>query len=549
VQQHIGNVFQTTLPDPHPSVRAVFPSNAVYPLLNFSILNEGNTPIQITSIKVIKAAAVLDNHTGVEHLIGTRHKLDWSLQAAQTGIWSEVFGEDLVAALNPGESEAFQLRLECQNAVCIVDIAIEYVTAGELGQGVLVPDQIIAVHAPVESVHGDRGNGCITCISRELAFENLLNEGQLELWRSRVYGDCTAHHVAFARAAGFLCLGSLEQRWDLLCAKYDGSSIFGVMVTSLAELGATIPLPMGLSEFARNWVARRGNLGLVPIWDAEVLPSVLLHAIERQVNSPEPRVPAGERHLDEVSQYLRILDNSLEMWTPSSDDADNDFFSQIMRMTAVMQGQRTALNAVIGKVGLAATEILVALCCVETIAVHSFHELLIDTLRERAGHFDGIVRTLIDAEKFSLSDDEKFAEFWLRGWYQIRGTDAFGLWKWQPSCPRLAAAFTAYSTDSDAMQMELAAHPDPYVRQAAARNRRATHAALARLAHDSEVGVRFFVATNAATESDTLQRLANDSESIVRRWVAVHPNTDDHTLRELAGDHSPKVRAMLERRD
>lgn len=126
-------------------IQVIFEKYPRYPLLNFSVINSGEQPVQITSIRVIKAVSMKDEHALERHLLGPRTKLEFSLQNSPEGTWVQAFGSAVVSNLNPGEAEAFQLVLDCENTVNLLDLEVEFLSSGEEQAEVYISPNIIVI--------------------------------------------------------------------------------------------------------------------------------------------------------------------------------------------------------------------------------------------------------------------------------------------------------------------------------------------------------------------------------------------------------------------
>jgi hypothetical protein len=62
-----------------------------YPKLEFSIVNGQPVPIQITAIRVVKAASIKAEYDAVRFLTGSRIELKFNVRAAEHGEWVSAF--------------------------------------------------------------------------------------------------------------------------------------------------------------------------------------------------------------------------------------------------------------------------------------------------------------------------------------------------------------------------------------------------------------------------------------------------------------------------
>lgn len=92
---------------------------------------------------------------------------------------------------------------------------------------------------------------------------------------------------------------------------------------------------------------------------------------------------------------------------------------------------------------------------------------------------------------------------------------------------------------------DLAASPDPKIRESVASSRHAPADVLASLSRDRDVGVRAWVARNPVVPLDILSLLVDDESETVRGWLAVNPQSPSETFERLASDSSDTVRGLV----
>jgi hypothetical protein len=257
-------------------VQIVFEDAPEYPVLNLSIVNLTQNPVQITAIRVIKAASVKDHHDRIDYFTGPRLRLDFSLKGSRTGQWVRAFGEQQVSHLGGLEAEAFQLSLECENTLSIVDLDIEYVSAA--GSGCAFSESVALVHAPF----ADRSaGGLITVVERSTALDALLNHTNDAIYSREPYKECAALGPVLLRSAACFCRDQPSLGWRRLKKSFDGDKLFGIVVTSFAELGARVRLSGEVKQELELWAHQPEKLGSIPTWDDEALSAVFLDAVLR----------------------------------------------------------------------------------------------------------------------------------------------------------------------------------------------------------------------------------------------------------------------------
>lgn len=236
-----------------------------YPNLNFSIVNRSESRLQITSLRVIKGGSVKDNHTGLDFLTGPRLQLEYSLKDAKDGEVTETRG-GRVSNLEPGEAEAFSLKLECENTVNLIDLEVEYVSRSLHQPNIYYPEGVIAVHCPAPDKNA---TGSIKTIDRNKAFQILLNEESLNLWTGTKYANCETWKFLFLRAAGCFAIEHIEDRWSLLLKKYENTVDIGPVLASFAELAQRYLVPQIILDYLRSTIRNPRKLKKLLVTDTE----------------------------------------------------------------------------------------------------------------------------------------------------------------------------------------------------------------------------------------------------------------------------------------
>lgn len=239
-----------------------FEARPKYPTLKFSVLNLGSVPIQITSIRVVKAGAAKDEHGSTRYSTGPRVRLDFSIKSAREHSWTDSF--DGVSNLAPREAEAFLLNLECVNSVNVVDLEIEVISVDCTSPEVVLPDQVVLVHAPIDETEAVISMGSITLPLDET--EAVTSMGAIALPRRHelvgamisgtvegIWGDNLVHcdklMFALFRSAAFICRDDLCNGWSRLRSKFEGSGFWGPIAASFADYGLERPLPPEVESY------------------------------------------------------------------------------------------------------------------------------------------------------------------------------------------------------------------------------------------------------------------------------------------------------------
>ena len=129
-------------------LRLVFEQQPEYPFLGFSLLNEGSAVAHVTSIRVLKAVSLKDDHSLAVYFQAPVAHLEYSLDTEPIGSAKRVFGGDRVATIEPGAIDGFRIKFQGGNSINLLDLEIEYLTPGLPGPAVLLPGEVIVVHSP-----------------------------------------------------------------------------------------------------------------------------------------------------------------------------------------------------------------------------------------------------------------------------------------------------------------------------------------------------------------------------------------------------------------
>jgi hypothetical protein len=101
-------------------------------------------------------------------------------------------------------------------------------------------------------------------------------------------------------------------------------------------------------------------------------------------------------------------------------------------------------------------------------------------------------------------------------------------------------------TDSKIKRLrQLAASPNPKIRESVASSYHAPADLFATLAADPDPGVRGWLARNENVPCDILRGLADDESEIVRGWLALNFYVPADVMEQLATDESETVRSLV----
>ena len=507
----------------HRPPTVVFEARPSYPRLEFSVVNTGSTPIQLTALRVVKAASIKAEYDPERFLLGSRLQLEFDLHSAAEGEWTSALS-GRVSNLAANEVEAFVLDLSAENTLNLVDIELEYVSSAMPRAMVVRPPEIIFVSAPYSS----RGwAGSIQLLTRSEALSALLNEVPMPL-----HGPIAESHphdvsMLLLRGAAHLCFDDIAQGWTRMYDKVGESTAFGPVAASFAELGRDRDLPLAVREALESWVNDPGAVRNAPIWDDEshalIVQEFLIEGLQSQRGTPDSEVP------QDVAKWLSMLDSTLAIAQPP----DNDDRSEGEAITALLgevtlQSNRTALlRRLIDRYGEGAVEYLVVNLRLASLSTSEIARLLASALGREAA--------------FS-ADVNAIQEEWREWWDRHRDIPSYSNMRWRPYSPRLAKAGAALFATT---RQEVPAERDGLVGLALARNPCTIETFAMDLTRAPEVYIRMELAMSQRTPPSVLATLAQDPSSLVRRWVASNPQTDDATLTKLGQDESEKVRAFL----
>jgi hypothetical protein len=485
---------------------------------------------------VLKVASLKDDHGDVDFLLGTRVKLDYSLEGAKVGRWDQVFGDDQISNLNPGESEAFQLRLEAENSLNLIDLLVEYVSSDSSSTTTLQSDQVVVVHAPTDRLGQAIDDGSIDVIYRAQAMDALIKDEHLGLWRSKSYSGCRLLSLLLLRGAACLAVDDIEANWKRLISKFDDKEAQGIIRTSFAEFGAKVGLPKTVRKSLNEWAETPGNLASLPAWDEEVLSVKFIEALS-----------AGADHhqatTDQLQTFLTVSDSNLSIPAFGEEEDRGSEFQRIMAYASTAQAIARGVDKAIQRFSIGCLEYVVALSVVEPLDPAPYHERLMHLLKSD----DAFTNIVTNAETVDNLDPEGISTFWLGFWIPLEQKENFLALEWRSSSPCLSRSFDAYlDANSRIAKTDPALDPDELVRFSAARSKKAAPSQLRLLSTDDNPVIRATVARNASCPADVLNNLLYDNNPVVRMWVAYNSSTSLENLKHLLVDPEERVRNAVE---
>lgn len=264
------------------SVELLYEREPDYPCLDFSICNRSNARATVTEIRVAKAATVKDEHGSFSFFTGPKMKLEFSLRDSVEGIWQRTFRHK-VTKLDPGECDTFQLELDCENTLNLVDIELEFLIADSVKPHRYSPSDIVVVHAPVSDEYpaSEEESGAILVIDRMQAIRALLDEKQLTLWPGKAYSDCANLLPLFLRGAAFLARMNIAENWEILRDRFERDKQWGPILASFSDFAVRNEVPPAVLEYLRACVRDPKLIKRMALWDTESFSATVLSNLEK----------------------------------------------------------------------------------------------------------------------------------------------------------------------------------------------------------------------------------------------------------------------------
>jgi hypothetical protein len=531
-EQHFGTSSAQSLQNYPSKLSFVFERNPQYPTLRFSVANDSATPVQIINIHVFKVASLKDDHGLIDHLMGPRVRLEFNLKTAAEGKGTELL-QGQVSSLQPGTAEAFEIELDTENAVSLIDFEAEYVDASAKHSLSARPRDVVLVHAPTEF---DRGQ--ISALARKSLFDSLLSGAPVTPWRSSTYQSCNTHIFAMLRGAATLGLNNQDESWELLKNKFEQSNEFGYILASYADGLDQGITPASAKAYLTRSISDPIMLRRLTVTDNEAVSVTITRALQRSDHDSEL---APQSNIPTKSEYeIRLLDRLLEI-SPLIDEPDDDEdkpgsvdISKTLGFASSQVMRAELLNKVAQEWNTAAVEFLIATLVIQPQLYHEINDILCELLHEKETSY---------TTSFTHDEDEIVKRWW--GWWAKHRSTKFSSLGWSELSPRLSRAFTAFQAPNSQALNPYLLDNDEVVRFAAARTDFLTPGHLEILARDDRPLIRLRVVHDARTSLALLRVLAKDKNSIVRRWVSKNPNVDKFIVDELKNDQSAGVRKFV----
>ncbi|MFE5729546.1 hypothetical protein ACFQ7A_01335 [Streptomyces sp. NPDC056528] len=528
VHYHVHRIADALVSDSGDIVPAVvFETRPSFPKLDFSVVNRGKTPIQITAIRVLKAASIKSACNGewTENLWGRRLQLDFDLHTARQGRWVSALTGG-VSNLAPYEAEAFALDLSAAGTLNLVDIEFEYISAATPHALMARPSEIIYVDSPLMRIGYP---GSIQVISREDALSSLLDGAPVPIHGPAIEYDPEDAKILFLRGVAHLRHDDVSDTWNRVAEKFGDSLDFGPAVASFAEFGQTCGLPESVSEGLEAWLSDPAAIRRAPNWDNEshsrIVHEFLIPELPPQVGLPEFSVSRS------AARCLKIIDSTLSL-PPGELSTDNylEFTSWVLKKTTLSLVREDVLKRLVDCYGAGAVEYVMV-----NLRLSSTGESQPDRLLEETLGDDGPPR-------HSSPNGTFIQDRWRSWWESCENSSTYSKLPWRPLSPRIEKATRALFARTPE---DVPADMDEIVMMAVARNPYVIDHFAARLAKKAGFQVRREMAAGLHASPKTLDILGRDPSPTVRRWVAVNGNTSEKTLAVLRDDESEKVRSSL----
>jgi hypothetical protein len=377
-------------------------------VLRFSVTNDSSTRIQIANIHVFKVASLKDDHGAMHYLMGPRVKLEFNLKTVAEGDGVGLL-RGQVSNLQPGEAEAFEIKLDTENAVSLIDFEAEYIVASAKIPLTARPRDVILIHAPTEV---DRGQ--IISVNRKTLFDSMLSETRLALWGASSYRSCGTHGLAMLRGAATLGLDDPEKSWNLVRNKFEGSETFGFILASYADGLDQGLTPASAKAYLAGSVSDPKKLRQLTVTDDEVVSVTISRALQKIDGTPGPKTRS---HISSPSEYEispldRLLEVSPVIDTPDDDEDDsklsNARISETLGLASSQVMRADLLRTVSRERGVTASEFLIATLVVQPQLHHEIDLILCDLFSK-------------PKPSFTLDEDEVVKKWW--SWWRQNELD------------------------------------------------------------------------------------------------------------------------------
>ncbi|WP_207184121.1 esterase/lipase family protein [Methylobacterium indicum] len=530
IVKYFGNEVGAFVDGTSQMLSFVFERRLEYPKLKFSIINNTTVKAQITSIRVFRVASAIDNHTGFEYFTGPRVQLEFDMKRAIDGQSIELL-KDRITNLDPGEAEAFQVDIEAENLVSIIDFEVDLLTIGARKAKIVRPQDVLFLHSPTKS---DKGQ--LVSARRDDVFSALLSEREFKVWHPSSYSDCDAHSFVMLRSAATLGLKDPERSWNELRNKYEGRRDFGFILASYADVFQHDLAPESCKLYIEHLFSDPNKIRELPATDHEPVALTISRALQasgRVKLSANPTASLGSSTYE-----IEMMDRLLEV-DPSISDSLFEYedhgwsvesADRLLGFASAQLMKENLLRKIADEHGKMAIDFLIAMLVIQPQLHTEIDAILAKLTGQEPGEFD--------------VDPEPSVQRWYTPWSEGKELAPEQL-AWQPFSPRLARAFAAFQATDEQTVALYVIDRDDVVRYAVARGSNLTSDHLHVLAHDGCPSIRLVVAQHKDTTIKILRRLAADKNSIVRRWTSKNYNADQLIIEQLRNDPSQGVRDFI----
>jgi hypothetical protein len=321
------------------------------------------------------------------------------------------------------------------------------------------------------------------------------------------------------RGAGYLCRDSLEDGWNTLRSKFEGSMAWGAVLASFAELLDQPDFPQTISEYLLSWIHDSQKITSVPSWDEEVHARIVFEKLA------ETKQGKSKEHF-----CLEVLESTLCI-SDLIDTSDNNYPAKLGCVLSLTHVRGAALRSLINIYNVGCVEYLLSVLLMRAADIAYCNEYLSELLQQDTSNV-----------KYQ---DQRLIDFWQDWWLRQNLRESYTSLHWKDKSPRLLKALNALNSTELGVISSLATDEDPVIRVAVARNPATPSSVLKVLANDHIGRIRLAVAKHPNTQLEILHTLAFDDHSAIRSWIASHPNADADLLTLLAQDQSWHVQGAV----